>query len=192
MNATGWFGKALLLVSAWCATVSAQPRAIDTAKSVMSVRVSRAGVLSPLGHNHEIAAPIARGTVDVVARQVELWANAGALEVRDADGSDKDRAEIQNTMLGPEVLDARRYPEIVFRSTAAETVGAGSWIVHGNLTLHGETRPVAVEVREAAGHYLGTARLKQTVFGITPVKVAGGAIRVKDEIRIEFDIQLAR
>jgi hypothetical protein len=33
---------------------------------------------------------------------------------------------------------------------------------------------------------------KLTEFGIEPVKVAGGSIRVKDEIRIEFDVQLAR
>jgi hypothetical protein len=34
--------------------------------------------------------------------------------------------------------------------------------------------------------------LKQTEFGIKPVKVAGGAVRVKDEIQIDLDIQLAR
>ena len=46
-------------------------------------------------------------------------------------------------------------------------------------------------VREAGGHYVGNARLKQTDFGIKPIKVGGGAVRVKDEVRIEFDIQLA-
>jgi len=51
---------------------------------------------------------------------------------------------------------------------------------------------VTVDVREAAGHFMGTARLRQSDFGITPIKVAGGAIRVKDEIQLEFDIQLAR
>jgi hypothetical protein len=51
---------------------------------------------------------------------------------------------------------------------------------------------VSVNVRDAAGHFTGVARLKQSDFGITPIKVAGGTIRVKDEIQIEFDIQLAR
>ena len=75
---------------------------------------------------------------------------------------------------------------------AREPAGAGSWSVHGELTLHGQTRPVAVEVREKSGHYVGTARLKQTDFGIKPIKIAGGTVRVKDEVRIDFDIQLAR
>jgi polyisoprenoid-binding protein YceI len=174
---------------AWSAD-SAQQHAIDAGKSVMTVRVYKAGLLSVAGHNHDIAAPIAGGAVDAAAHHVELRANANALEVRDQDASDKDRAEIQKTMRGPQVLDAERYPEIVFRSTSAEGAGTGAWKVQGNLTLHGQTRTVAVDVRETNGHYVGTSRLKQTDFGIKPIKVAGGTVRVKDEVRIEFDIQL--
>ena len=136
---------------AWTVAAIAQPRAIDTAQSVMTVRVYKAGLLSALGHNHEIAAPIAGGTVDTTARQIELHTHARALQVRDPGVSDKDRTEIQSTMLGPEVLDAERHPEIVFRATAAEPLSAGSWKVQGNLTLHGQTRAVAIEVREEAG-----------------------------------------
>ena len=174
------------------AAAAAQERAIDPGKSVMTVRVYKAGVLSALGHNHEIAAPIAGGAVDPTAHRVELHTLTRALEVRDPGVSDKDRAEIQTTMLGPEVLDAGRHQEITFRSTGAEPTGTGSWKVTGNLTLHGQTRTVVVEVREEGEHYVGTSRFKQTEFGIQPVKVAGGSIRVKDEIRIEFNIQLAR
>ena len=170
---------------------SAQRRAIDIEKSTMTVRVSKAGVFSALGHNHEIAAPIARGTVDPTAHQVELYVKSGALKVRDPEVSEKDRAQIQSTMLGPEVLDAQNQPEISFRSTQASSAGADSWRLSGNLTVRGQSHAVNVEVQEKNGHYLGTSRLKQSDFGIKPVKVAGGAIRVKDEILIEFDIQLA-
>ncbi len=109
----------------WTAAAIAQQRAINIEKSVMVVRVYKAGIFSALGHDHEIAAPIAGGAVDTAARSVELRANAGALRVRDPHVSGKDQAEIQTTMLGPEVLDAERYPEIIFRSTAAEPAGAG-------------------------------------------------------------------
>lgn len=174
-----------------CSAASSQPRAIDTSKSRMTVLVSKSGVFSAFGHDHQIGAPIAGGTVDVTARRVELRANATALQVQDKEGSEKDRQQIQTTMLGPEVLDAERNPEIVFRSTSADSAGGGSWTVHGDLTLHGQTRPATVQVRESGGHYTGTANIKQTDFGIKPVKVAGGTVRVKDEVRIEFDIQLA-
>jgi polyisoprenoid-binding protein YceI len=172
-------------------TASAQQRAIDTAKSVMTVRVYKAGLFSALGHNHEISAPISSGTVDITARQVELRAQTRTLKVVDPGVSEKDRGEIQSTMLGADVLDVGSHPEVVFRSTGAEAAGAGAWKVHGNLTLHGQTHTVDVEVRVDGEHYVGTSRFKQTEFGIQPVKVAGGTIRVKDEVRIEFNIQLA-
>lgn len=170
----------------------AQQHAIDTKKSVVTVRVDKAGLFSAFGHNHEIAAPIARGFVDTAARRVELHIDASSLRVRDPDASEKDRDEIQKTMLGHDVLDTEHYKEIAFQSTSAEQAAAGSWKVQGNLTLHGQTRPVLVEAKEKDGHYLGSSTFKQTDFGITPVKVAGGTVRVKDEVRIEFDIQLER
>jgi polyisoprenoid-binding protein YceI len=177
---------------AWTAAASAQEHTIDAGKSMMTVRVYKSGLFSAFGHDHEIAAPIGGGTVNTSAHQVELHIQASALRVRDPDTSDKDRSEIQSTMLGSEVLDSERYAEIRFRSTSAAPMGADSWNVRGDLTLHGQTRPMIVEVKEQGGHFVGASRLKQTDFGINPVKVAGGAVRVKDEIRIEFDIQLAR
>jgi len=168
----------------------AQPRAIDTSKSTMTVKAFRAGVLSPLGHDHEIAAPVS-GKVDVGGRKVELRVKTGELKVEDTKASDKDRAEIQKTMLGPEVLDVEHNPEILFESTAAERAASGEWTVRGNLTLHGQTQPITLQVRQNGGHYTGGVSLKQTTFSIKPVKIAGGSVRVKDEIRIDFDIQLA-
>jgi len=171
---------------------NAQQHAIDTNKSVLTVHVSSAGVFGTFGHDHDIAARIVSGRADLSARpSVELRVNARALRVSGKE-SEKDRDKIQTTMLGPEVLDSERHTEIVFRSTAVEPAGAGRWRVQGNLTLHGQTRPVAVEVSEKDGHYVGTARFKQSEFGIKPVKIAGGAVKVKDEVRIQFDVQLAR
>lgn len=178
--------------SGWTLTVSAEERAIDTRQSTIVVRVHKSGLFSSLGHDHEIAAPITNGTVTVAERQVELHIAASSLRVRDPDASDEDRNEIQKTMLGPKVLDVAQYSEIVFRSTGSDPAGTGSWRLRGHLTLHGQVRPVIVEVSERGSHYVGTSRLKQTDFGITPIKVAGGTVQVKNEIDIEFDIRLGR
>jgi polyisoprenoid-binding protein YceI len=90
--------------------------------------------------------------------------------------------------LGPEVLDSQKFPEIVFRSSHVERLGDDKWVVEGNLTLHGQTQPVRVQVEGQGRHYRGWAQLKQKDFGITPVAVAGGTVRVKNEVRIEFDV----
>ncbi|MFL6354836.1 MAG: YceI family protein [Bryobacteraceae bacterium] len=130
--------------------------------------------------------------MDSAAHHIELHIKSGSLRVHNPNTSERDRDEIQKTMLGSDVLDVEHYPEIVFRSTGIEPAGSYCWKVRDDLTLHGQTRPVTVEVSGISGHYVGASRLKQTQFGIKPVKVAGGAIKVKDEVRIEFDIQLGR
>jgi polyisoprenoid-binding protein YceI len=173
-------------------TMSAQQRQIDTSKSVIVIHVGKSGVFSGFAHDHEIGAPISSGNVNMSAPlSVELRVDARTLRVRDADASEKDRKEIQTTMLGPEVLDSERHQEIEFKSGTVEALGASHWTVRGELTLRGQTRPVTVEVEEKAGHYTGRATVRQSDFGIKPVKVAGGTVKVKDEVRVEFDIQLS-
>ncbi len=182
----------LAVVLAGCAldSVWAQVRAIDVEHSTMTVRVLRSGLFSVFAHNHEIRAPLAAGTVDEGAAKVEVSLRSAGLRVMDADISDKDRAEIQTTMLGPKVLDIARFPEIRFVSREAERLGPQRWRVKGDLTLHGVTHPVEVQVAREANRYRGQSTVRQHDFGMVPVKVAGGTVSVKDEVRIEFDIAL--
>jgi polyisoprenoid-binding protein YceI len=183
-----FYSAALLLF--FVSGLPAQQREIDKARSTMTVRVAKTGMLSALGHDHEISAPIGSGAVDTAVGHVDLHVHAAALRVADPNGSEKDRQEIQKNMVGPEVLDADRYPEISFRSKSAEKSGPG-WTVAGELTLHGQTRLITLQVTERDGHFVGSARLRQSEYGIKPIKVAGGTVRVKDEIRIDFDIRLS-
>jgi polyisoprenoid-binding protein YceI len=120
---------------------------------------------------------------------VEVHVDARELRVIGKDEPEKDRAEVQKTMLGPEVLDSEHHQEIVFKSTGAEPTGEGRWTLRGNLTLHGQTHPVTVQVTLKDGHYSGETTVKQTEFGIKPPGKAG--VRAKDEVRIEFDVRLA-
>jgi polyisoprenoid-binding protein YceI len=163
-------------------------RAIDTGRSAVTVRVYKSGLFSSFGHDHEIRAPLKDGAFDEEKSTVWFVVEARSLQVRDAEASEKDRAEIQTTMLGPKVLDGEQFREIRFHSTAINRNGENQWTVHGDLTLHGQTRPLQVEVERRNGTYRGAARLRQKDFGITPVSVAGGSVKVKDEVRVEFEI----
>jgi|SRR5262249_26338345 len=64
----------------------------------------------------------------------------------------------------------------------------GKWIVQGDLTLHGQTKPVKIDVEKREARYRARAELKQKDLGITPVTVGGGTVKVKNELRVEFDI----
>src|ERR1700719_3918598 len=169
--------------------VSAQQHNVDTQKSTLTIHVGKTGAFSAFGHEHEVRAPIHSGTADTGSHPaVEIHVNAPELRVIGKDDSEKDRAEVQKTMLGPEVLDSEHHQEIVFKSTGAEPAGPGSWTLRGNLTLRGQTRPVTMQVTLKNGRYSGEPAVKQTDFGIKPPGKAG--VRAKDEVKIVFDVRL--
>ena len=67
-------------------------------------------------------------------------------------------------------------------------LGNNKWNVRGDLSLHGQARPVEAVVERPNNVYRGSTQLRQKDFGIRPVSVAGGSVKVKDELRVEFEI----
>jgi len=158
--------------------------------STITVHVHKSGLFSAFGHEHTVTAPVARARLDTKARTVEIVVAAKGMKVVDEDASAKDRAEIQSTMLGPSVLDTDKFPEIRFQSSHVEEIGGNRYRVKGKLDLHGVTKDLSFEVsRNVEGVYEGRTKLKQTDFGIQPVSAAGGTVKVKDELEIEFHIR---
>jgi polyisoprenoid-binding protein YceI len=167
----------------------AQQKTIDVSKSTLKIRVFKSGAFSAFAHNHEIQAPIAEGKIDSSAKpSVQIRVDARKMRVLDPEISADKRAEIQKTMQGAGVLDVEKFPEISYQSSSITSKGDGHWEVHGSLSLHGKKEPVAVEVSLQDGHYRGSAAFKQSSFGIEPIRIAGGTVKVKDEVKIEFDI----
>src|SRR5260221_1289673 len=163
--------------------VSAQQHNIDTQKSTLTIHVGKTGVFSGLGHEHEVRAPIHSGSADTGTHAaVEIHVDARTLTVVGKDEPEKDRADVQKTMLGPEVLDSEHHQEIVFKSTSAEAGGAGKWTLRGNLTLHGQTHLVMAQVTLKDGHYTGETTMKLTDFGIKPPRKP--RVRAIDEVKI--------
>ena len=184
MQRSAWF----LLLVLMMALATARANDIDASASKITVRVYKSGLFSAFAHDHTISAPIASGQLDVEKRSVELKFRTENMQVLDPGAKDSERATIESTMKSDKVLDVVKFPEISFSSNQVETSGADHFLVHGSLTLHGVTKPIDLSVTFSDGHYRGSVRLKQTDFGITPVKIAGGAVRVKDEIEIVFEI----
>jgi hypothetical protein len=174
-------------------TLAAQSKAIDVKQSSLTIRVFKSGAFSAFAHNHEIQAPIEAGTIDSSAHaSAQLRVDSRKLRVLDPEIPADKRAEIQHTMQSSAVLDVEKYSEISYQSTAVTSRGEGHWEVHGDLTLRGQKQPVVVAVSLQDGHYRGSASFKQSAFGIAPISVAGGTVKVKDEIKIEFDIVPAK
>lgn len=187
MAGTCWLALCILMCR--CARAEdAGVHVIDTEHSTLTVRVSKSGLFSAFGHEHEIRAAIEQGSFRANPPMVEFTVDSRNLRVVDKDVSDEDRLRIQETMLGPKVLDTQQFPNIRFRSNQIDPPKDGKWAIHGELSLHGQTRPILVRVEQKGDHYWGSVELRQTDYGITPVTVAGGTVKVKDELRVEFDV----
>lgn len=183
---------AILLAGTLSPGLWSQSLPIDAQRSIVTIRVFKSGLFSAFADNHEVQAPISEGSVDESKREVSLVIEAKQLKVLDPGLSPEKRAEVQSRMLGPEVLDSGKFAQIQFRSSSVEPVSGNSFRVHGDLSLHGQTAPISVEVTGRDGSYRGQCVLKHRAFGIQPISIAGGTVKVKDEVKIEFTIVTAR
>lgn len=167
---------------------SGQVTSIDTTHSNLLIHVSKSGVFSGFADNHEVEARIAKGSLDAKNGQLRLSVDSRQMRVLDPQLPADKRRQVQERMLGPEVLDSSHFPEITFESTHVEQRQEGTVVVDGRLSLHGVTKPISIVAHMENGRYTGRFAVKQRAFGITPVSIAGGTVKVKDELAIEFDI----
>jgi len=197
----GAIAASLLLAAA--ASLPADERealSVDATASRVVIHLGRTGLLKFLGHDHEIAAPIAGGQVEVVegdpARSsVRLRFEARRLAIVAGSEPAGDVPKVEERMRGEEVLDVARYPEIVFASSsvAGEAIGPGRCRlrVRGALEVKGRSFPVEIplEVRRAGDtlEATGEVGLRLRELGIEPPSV-GGVVNVADPFRLSFDI----
>lgn len=166
-------------------------QSIDLQHSKITVYVYKQGLFAFLADNHVIDAPIAGGSFDAEHKSITVTIDAAKMRVLDPRLSAGKRESVQANMLGPQVLDVAKYPTIVFQSTKIDGSGKGSWTVTGNLELHGQAHPITFDAQsDGAGHFTGSAAVRQTDFGITPIRIAGGAVSVKNDVRVQFRIAL--
>lgn len=172
---------------------------LDKSAGRFAVRAYASGMLSALGHNPTIAIRDFSGEASLdpenlaeVSLRFEI--RADSLEVTD-DIKSKDRKEMESTM-NEKVLETAKYPTITFQSDGANVakLGEGRFQakLNGNLSLHGVTRRVTVPAQVILmGDMLrgyGEFSILQSDFGIPLVSVAGGALKLKDELKFTFDI----
>lgn len=172
---------------------------IETKGSTFTVKAFATGILSALGHNPTIALPDFEGEIFLNPEAVEqsslrMVIHSASLTVT-GDISEKDREEI-NRRMHEEVLESDSYPDVVYecsRGSASKTGEGQYWVaLNGELTLHGVKRsqPVSarVSVNGAMLRATGEFSVRQSDYEIRPVSAMGGAVKLKDELKLSFDI----
>lgn len=206
--------KSIFALSFCCLSLSfvfeieAQTFQIDSAKSEVRLLLYREGVLSDLAHNHVIVGKEIEGSVILNLEnpsqssfQMKVPVDSlivDAPEHRQQEGSDfqsvlsqEDREEIRETMLAEEILYAEKYAHVHIRSLAVSDALPHLTVTH-QITIRDVAKsftvPVRIEYQANTLIVQGKISLKQTDFGIQPVRLFLGAIQVQDTIHIKFHI----
>lgn len=182
---------------------------MQTENSRIYIRVDKSG----LGHVHGVAGVLKQGHVSLGAA-----ANAGELQFDltsfladvpyarkylgvEGDVSESTQREVTENMLGPDVLDVKRFPTALCRIDSILPAahpgphGLTAYVVTGQFTLHDITHPLKFEVetenRGAWIRVLGSFKFKQSSYGIKPVSKAFGMVAVADELTVVGDVLIA-
>ena len=172
---------------------------MDSRASRFTVQAFATGMLARMGHNPTIGIRDFSGEMKfdpdkLQAGGFHLVIKTASLSVQD-DVNDKDRREIERLM-SQEVLEISKFPEVVYDASNIKITKMAdalySAAVSGNLTMHGVTNSQTIPVRVALfGSMLrasGDFSLEQTDYNIKLVSVAGGALKLKDELKFSFEI----
>lgn len=162
------------------------------------VRTARTGLGAKAGHDLTLEVTRWRGSVTLNAASpassaIAVEIEVDSIEVREGTGgvkplTDTDRAEIRKT-LRQKILQTTRYPTITFQSTRV-TGTTESFQAEGDLTITGTTQPVTVRGTLANGRARGSTTVTQSAWGIKPYSAFFGALRLRDEVEVEFDLAL--
>jgi polyisoprenoid-binding protein YceI len=171
--------------------------------SRFQVQAFSGGLLSALGHNPVFAIRGLVGDASIREDTMEeaslvLRVDATSLHLTD-DISERDREEIEWNM-HRDVLETDRFPEIMFVTEKVEVVDRSQSPVtlnlEGNITLHGQTRAQNILTKVSVNHgflrAFGEFSIWQTDYNIRLVSVAGGTLKIKDQLKLNFDIVARR
>ncbi len=176
--------------------------AIDPALSSVMVRAFASAALAALGKRPTLVigecggwARFIPGSFEQACVQIKVKADSLTVLER---MNEEDRYAIEHTMMR-EVLESEKYPEILLCSSRVSVSKAGDgqyWInLIGDLSMHGVTGTLPVAAQMALeGDTLrahGEFTLLHTPYKMKLVHVAGGSLKLKDEVKCSFDI-LAR
>jgi len=172
---------------------------IDKTGSRFTVQAFSTGLLSSFGHNPTIAIRDYNGEVEISPdtfenARVRLNIRTKQMDVLDRMKSD-DRKKLEEEMYA-NVLNVDQFPKASYESTevSIQKLGGELLVAHvvGELSFHGVQRLQLIDARVTRMATMlrisGQFTLRQTDFGIKPVSFAGGTLKLKDELKFNFEL----
>ncbi|MDP1850415.1 MAG: YceI family protein [Solirubrobacteraceae bacterium] len=161
---------------------------IGPSNGSLKVKTGKEGAAAKMGHNLTLDVKTWEATVEGGdSPSIKLSADPSSLEVESGEGGakplgDKDKKDIKKTIDG-KVLGSS---QITF--TSSEVSGSQA---KGDLSIAGQSSDVTVPLSVSGDKISGSIQLNQKDFGIKPFSTMMGALKVTDQVTVEFEGNLA-
>jgi polyisoprenoid-binding protein YceI len=187
---------ALTLMIAAPLAASADTWQIDPVHTTVEFTVRHMMISNVRGLFTKVAGTITAKDNDPASVKVEATIDTSSIDTRSADRD----ADLKSANF----LDVAKYPTMTFRSKKIEPAGTGKWKMIGDLTLHGVTKEVTLDVQgptapikdpwgNTRAGASATTKINRKDFGLAWSKVleAGGAV-VGDEVTVSIDVEAVK
>ncbi len=172
---------------------------IDASQGSITAQAFAEGIFSFAGHNPTFAARQFGGEIQLAANDAEVASMLVAVRTDSLwlidDLNEKNRAEIEKAMR-EKVLQTAKFPEIYFvsKDVSMRQSANGKFTVKaiGTFSARGENQSQTIEavaeISAAGIRATGEFFVRQSDFDIAQYKALGGTLKVKEEVKIRFDI----
>lgn len=191
-------------------TAPAQPAAVnvpagdyklDKSHASLIFRVDHLGFSKYTARFKHFDAQLKFDPANLAVSSVTVSVDPRSLET---DFPDPAKHDFNAALQGEQWLDAAKYPEIAFRSTAIEVTNANAMRITGDFSLHGVTRPLTLQATfngGYAGHpmdpnarigFSAHGSLKRSEFGIAyGIPAPGTTMGVSDEVEVIIEVEFS-
>jgi polyisoprenoid-binding protein YceI len=169
---------------------------IDSTHSAAHFSVRHMMIATVRGEFRKVTGTIHLDEKDITKSSVEAVIDAATIDTRD------ERRD--NDLRSANFFDVDKFPSITFKSKSVARLAEGKFKVTGDLTMHGVTREVVLDVEglnaqvkdPRRGPKMGasaTTQIKRSDFGLTWNRVVEtGGVAVSDEVGIIIDLELVK
>ena len=171
---------------------------VDKAHTSLLFRVNHMGFSHYTGRFTQVDAKLQFDPAHIAASQVSVDIDPRSIS------ADNTPSGFMQTLAGEGWLDADHFPQMTFRSKSVDVTGPNTFRIHGELTLHGVTKPLVLDARYNGGYaghpmdpharvgFSATGSLRRSDFGISfGIPAPGTTMGVSDRVDVVFESEFS-
>ena len=168
---------------------------VDTAHSEIGFSVRHMMFAKVRGQFKTWSAKLAYDAASPAKSTIEVDIDVASIDTREE--------KRDGHLKSPDFFDAEKFPKMTFKSTRIEPAGTGQFKVTGDLTIHGVTHPVTLEVEQTGSGkdpwgndrlgFSARAAIHRSEWGLKwNQALETGGVLVSDKVEIEVEASVVQ